>query len=38
VAAAATAVLIAVLFAREGTATRLVARMQPLRAFQIGIW
>ena len=35
VAAGATAVLIAVLFAREGAATRLVARMQPLRAFQI---
>jgi len=34
VAAAERLVLIAVLF-REGTATRLVARMQPLRAFQI---
>jgi hypothetical protein len=35
VAAGATAVLIAALFAREGAAIRLVARMQPLRAFQI---
>src|ERR1039458_1395496 len=35
VATGATALLIAVLFAREGAATRLVARMQPLRAFQI---
>jgi hypothetical protein len=35
VAAGATAVLIALLFAREGAATHLVARMQPLRAFQI---
>ena len=30
-----TAVLVAVLFAREGAATHLVARMQPLRAYQI---
>ncbi len=35
VAVGLTAVLVAVLFAREGAATHLVARMQPLRAFQI---
>jgi hypothetical protein len=35
VAAGATACVIAMLFARAGAATHLVARMQPLRAFQI---
>jgi hypothetical protein len=35
VAVGATAVVIALLFARAGAATHLVARMQPLRAFQV---
>jgi hypothetical protein len=35
VMAGATAVLVSLLFAREDAATHLVARMQPLRAFQI---
>jgi hypothetical protein len=35
VAAGATAVLVAMMFARAGGATHLVARMQPLRVFQI---
>jgi len=35
VAVGVTAVLVALLFARAGAATHLVARMQPLRAFQI---
>jgi hypothetical protein len=35
VAAGVTATVVAILFARAGTATHLVARMQPLRIFQV---